>query len=479
MQISLRSFYTDASLRRRARPRRASPKHVLRLRLRVLGHLLDARRRHWHRQPHNRHGLCDPTLSPATPYHGAGENPFGKDFDPFPDLVDRPGPAPNPTPDDWSGAAETSRYSTNDNEPDWMRGGGGGAAHHPPPRLERQPSPEFGASTYREPTVQFDGDDGHTNTSSKDALNQSLLLNRGAGQHDNPSSRHHHRRRRRRRRRCCCGGGNTCATQILLVVTFTLSVGLFALSLMHAFRGNTNMARRTEPASLAFRTNASALPTAAAAADAVAASASCSTKTCLSPAALQKSKTCAFQFQYVDPSTKKEVCGAPTCWTSANGIPPPWKYPLSFSCPGASPGVSFFCPWDHHLTTWRAMISGAGAAASLLYLYALRSCESCVGCALGMINLLCFGHALLSFICMVQDSDAVRQANAFCAGSSIKCGASSAKVRQAPDCLMLTFTVVCLLDAALGLGWCAVGYSLCKSRSGSGGEMRDEHTQKT
>ena len=128
-----------------------------------------------------------PTLSPATPYHGAGENPFGKDFDPFPDLVDRPGPAPNPTPDDWSGAAETSRYSTNDNEPDWMRGGGGGAAHHPPPRLERQPSPEFGASTYREPTVQFDGDDGHTNTSSKDALNQSLLLNRGAGQHDNPS----------------------------------------------------------------------------------------------------------------------------------------------------------------------------------------------------------------------------------------------------------------------------------------------------
>ena len=197
------------------------------------------------------------------------------------------------------------------------------------------------------------------------------------------------------------------------------------------------------------------------------AEAPCPTKTCLSPKALGESKTCAYQFQYVDTSTKKRVCGAPTCRTSSGAVPSPWTYPLSFSCPGAA--SAFFCSWDHRLTTWRAMNSGAGALMSLLYVYVLRSCQRCVGCAVAGIGLMCFGHALFSFACMVQDSDAVRRASALCAEKTIKCPVTGGEEEEGPDCLMSEFVVVCVLDALVGVVWCVAGYTLCRRRRGPKG----------
>ncbi len=410
---------------------------------------------------------------------GGAENPFtGQDVDPFsepsePAQARAPRPLSSSSsssnlpdtsigPNDWSNAASSSRYNDNNNDPDWMRVGGGQSRQQPE---SQSATPEFGTAGYRKPDIQFDGEDVRTRATNEGGsvnnLNQSLLDPRGGRRRQ-----HNHEQQQGGRRRCCGGEGGCCGgskgtTQILLLVTL-LSASLFVISLMHAFRGDTNMARGAQLSfSTSFRANAS-VPFAAAAATA-ASGAPCPT-TCLTPAALQKSKTCAYQFQYTDPGTKKRVCGAPTCWTSGNGIPSPWKYPLSFSCAGASSGAAFFCPWDHHLTTWRAMSSGGGSAASLAYIYALRSCRTCVGCTVGLISLLCLGHALLSFICMVQDSDAVRQAATFCAGATIKCE-DGGEGRQRPTCLMLPFTVVCLLDAALGLGWCAVGYAVCKSRA--------------
>ena len=380
------------------------------------------------------------------------DNPFGNDVDPFSGPESEQGTldseeAGAQATSSWGDAAGSFSYGANDHNPDWMN-----KSRRQQPKKVQRPTLEFGSDDFIESDIQFDGEPNSAHAKPDDL--SSALLSR----HDGAHASSHPDSTPRKSFKDYAGNCTSSQTllQVLLFFTFTLSLGTLVISLVHAFSSVTNLAKRNGAAPKHFR-NSSLISTASG-------PESPCPNTCLTPEALRQSKTCGYQFQYVDPQTKKRVCGSLDCWSAGTGgVPSPFKYPLSFSCPDVSSGSAFFCPWDHHLTTWRTASSAGGSLAALFYLYLLRSCSSCVGCTLWLVNLFCFAHAILSFVCMVQDSDAVRQASTFCGDGAVKC--YTGRKEQEPQCKMVQFIVVCLLDAGLGIMWCISGYVMCKSRS--------------
>ena len=411
---------------------------------------------------------AQPTNQPSwmTEDPGASSGVFGKGgFDEEDDEMPEPTP-----PSSWGDVANT-RYQGSDN-PDWMTTGASrnNNRNNPPDNINI--SHEFGDGHYRgEPDIQFEGDDSSRTTALLDSSNNKANKKprrdrRGDGGrqdfNDTPLCGE------------CCQSNWSLCTVVVLLLCGTASLGLFVLSLLQEFNMHPNVV-----GSSTGHNNKTLRVAAGAAGVAGAAGApACPEHTCIAPFSKEYDH-CAYQYQYVA-SNGQKVCGAPTCRLSNGNAPPGWSFPLAFTCPRfPSDGALFSCGWPYVAMLWRVLSSCGGAVAVVIYLFIIKRCQTCVGLSLWLINVLAFGHAVVSFICMVQDSMAVGQAQAFCdAGLKVALGKGGKKESvcpggEQPSCVMFEYTLVCFWDAGLGLLWLAGAGAMCKGREKRSNRRRE------
>ena len=384
----------------------------------------------------------------------------------------------------WSDVA-SSRYQGS-NEPDWMQSSSkrNANANKKAAKSTNSVPHEFGSNNFRQEEVRFAGDDGKGKQKQArfdgddDAINnggnlETSLLSNKKKKASNKRGAIQGRRRGEDEDggdvcgQCCQSSWSVC-TVLILILCGIGSLLLFIISLMQEFNMQPNIIGgfipgKNHSVSTFLRSDSSFDATVD----------PCLTSTCLKSDS--QYKKCAFQYQYISSNGVKK-CGSSNCRASNGFAPNGWSFPVAFSCPDFPNGQSFSCGWEYMTMLWRVLSTCGGCVAVMLYLWVIKRCRSCVGCSLWLINILMFGHGVLSLICMIQDSIAVAAAQAFCtAGLKIPNGgaspvnvcdlrAPSAK-GGSPSCIMFQYIFVCLVDAGLGLLWFFAGYSMCKSRA--------------
>ena len=444
----------------------------------------------------------------------------------------------DPAPDQNSGAFGANTFDDETNEVDGDDGGGGGWSDVSSSRYQGNDSPdwmkpasrrtttnsssstttttnnnnnnnnnEFGAGDYRKEEVRFDGaDDYHSHKQQQSSTSNNSNQSNQLGDALLPGGSSSRRTKKRNvaanknnddREACgeCCQSNWSVCAVVLLLLCGALSMGLFVMSLVQEFGVHPNVVGA--PVHGKNNTSLSLAAAAAAATAGVSTSLnSCSEKDgkCMGEGGggTGAYKECAFQYQYIDTSGKR-LCGSESCRTLSGSAPPGWYFPLAFKCPDFPMGTSFECgAWPWLAMLWRVLSTCGGFIAACMYLYIIRRCKSCVSCSLWLTNVLMFGHAVVAFICMVQDSIAVSSAQKFCNDGLLVPGGSgggggsetlsitlsaapkmesvcamkaSTSKGGEPTCMMSQYVFVCLCDAGLGVLWLISGYAMCKLRS--------------